>query len=117
MQNLDKNLGKRASKETLEAIRVLSNNDMLSDDDNMQVFAMLVNDDCAEFLAEWHPELIPIALDVLYYDYGAPTFAVMNEEELQDFLSFYEVNEEGYEESYGWIIRDNAFEGVLVVGE
>lgn len=77
-----------------------------------------IPDDAAVFILEWYPELLVYAYNRLkfgYYDWA--TFGVLTEDELSDMLSWNDCTEDEYEEKYGTIIRDAAFEGVLVCGE
>lgn len=74
--------------------------------------------DAAKFICAWYPELLYYAYNRLkcgYYDWA--TFGVMTEDELAEMLAYNDCSEKEYEERYGLIIRDAAFEGVLVTGE
>ena len=74
--------------------------------------------DAAEFLDTWYPECESI-IDAILANGGNSYIwcRVYSEEEWQDVLDWFEVSEEGYEERYGHVFRDAAFEGVLVLGE
>lgn len=74
--------------------------------------------DAAEFICEWYPEMLVYAYNRLkfgYYDWA--TFGVMTEDELAEMLAYNDCSEEEYVDKYGTIIRDAAFDGVLVAGE
>ena len=73
----------------------------------------------ARFVCEWYPELIHTAREKLQYaPYDWLTFAHLTDEELIEFLDYYDcTEEEDYNEKYGLIIRDVAFNGAIVVGE
>lgn len=91
----------------------------LSEDENIQLFKLAgLSDDAAEFMAEWYPEYACCALDNFRYtydfDHGIRQFAT--EKELAEYLSDIECSREEYEERYGSIIEDNAFDGVVVTG-
>lgn len=74
--------------------------------------------DAAEFISEWYPELSSYAYNRLRYGhYDWATFGVLTEKELAEMLEWNDCTEEEYEEKYGIIIRDAAFDGVLVCGE
>lgn len=77
-----------------------------------------IPEDCASFICEWYPEIADCyAIGNLenWGYYNSMTFAVMTEEELTEFLDG--MTEEEYEYKFGIIIRDDAFEDVLVCGE
>lgn len=89
----------------------------LSKDENAQLFKLAnLSDDAAEFMAEWYPEYACCALDNLRYTYvfdnGIRQFAT--EKELAEYLSDIECSRGEYEERYGSIIEDNAFDGIIV---
>ena len=91
----------------------------LSEDESAQLLKLAgLSDDAAEFMAEWYPEYACCALDNLRYTYdfdnGIRQFAT--EKELAEYLSDIECSREEYEERYGSIIEDNAFDGVVVTG-
>lgn len=91
----------------------------LSEDESAQIFSMAgLSDDAAEFMAEWYPECVYSAIDNLRYTYvldnGIRQFAT--EKELAEYLSNFECSREEYEERYGSIIEDNAFDGIVVTG-
>jgi hypothetical protein len=91
----------------------------LSEDESAQLFKLAgLSDDAAEFMAEWYPEYACCALDNFRYtyefDHGIRQFAT--EKELAEYLSDIECSREEYEERYGSIIEDNAFDGVVVTG-
>lgn len=106
---------------TDEIIAAVENaDDMVMPDDMVHDACILcgIPEDAASFIAEWYPELGSYAYNRLkfgYYDWA--TFGVMTEKELADMLSWNDYTEEYYGENYGIIIRDAAFEGVLVCGE
>lgn len=82
-----------------------------------ELFSMAgLSDDAAEFMAEWYPECVYSAIDNLRYTYvldnGIRQFAT--EKELAEYLSNFECSREEYEERYGSIIEDNAFDGIVV---
>lgn len=68
--------------------------------------------DCAVFLSEWWPELAATCEGRTGYG-ASGYFAIMTEDELQDVLADYGINEETAME-YGLIIRDASFDGVFV---
>lgn len=91
----------------------------LSEDENIQLFKLAgLSDDAAEFMAEWYHEYACCALDNLRYTYdfdnGIRQFAT--EKELAEYLSDIECSREEYEERYGSIIEDAAFDGIVVTG-
>lgn len=91
----------------------------LSNDENAQLYKLAgLQDDAAEFMAEWYPEYACCALDNLRYTYdfdnGIMQFAT--EKELAEYLSDIGRSREEYEEFCGSIIEDNAFEGIVVTG-
>ena len=92
--------------------------DAFSDDENTQLFELAgLSYDAAEFMAEWYPESVCCAIDNLRYTYGfGHTIKQMTETELSEHLNFLEVSEDYYQEGYGAIIRDAAFDGVIVIG-
>lgn len=72
----------------------------------------------ARFVCEWYPELIGYVREKLQYcPFDWLTFAQMDENELAEFLAWNDTTENGYNEKYGLIIRDAAFDGAIVVGE
>lgn len=91
----------------------------LSDDENVELFKLAgMPCDVAEFLTEWYPETAMCAVDNIRYTYGFDhTLMHMSEEELQEHLCFLGVSRDEYENSYGTIIQDVAFDGVVVCGE
>lgn len=91
----------------------------LNEDELTELFSLAgLSDDAAEFMAEWYPEYVCCALDNLRYTYdldnGIRQFAT--EKELAEYLSDIECSREEYEERYGSIIEDNAFNGIVVTG-
>lgn len=77
-----------------------------------------MDENAAEFIAEWYPETIHTAADKCkYFPYDWETFAQMTENELSKLLDYSDVTEDEYENKYGFIIRDAAFSGVIVIGE
>lgn len=72
-------------------------------------------DDAAEFLSEWYPELAMSAVDNVRYTYWFDhSLQHMSEEDFEYHLNeFLKVSEEEYENSYGIIVRDAAFDGVV----
>ena len=75
-------------------------------------------EDAARFCTEWMPEYIGYAYDRLQYGYyDWQTFGIMTEDELSEWLNYHDVTEDDYQERYGTIVRDAAFDGVLVMGE
>lgn len=74
--------------------------------------------DAAAFVCEWYPEAECYADEILRCGaYSWLTFAVFSEEEWASHLDWFDTSEEEYEERYGIVFRDAAFEGVLVIGE
>lgn len=91
----------------------------LSEDESAQLFKLAgLSGDASEFMAEWYPEYACCALDNLRYTYGFDhsirQFAT--EEELAEFLLYLDCSREEYEERYGSIIEDAAFDGIVVTG-
>ena len=91
----------------------------LSEDENAQLFKLAgLSDDAAEFMAEWYPEYVCCALDNLRYTYGFDHSIRQfdTEKELAEYLSDMEYSREEWEENYGSIIEDAAFDGIIVTG-
>lgn len=89
----------------------------LSEDESAQLFKLAgLSDDAAEFMAEWYPEYVCCALNNLRYTYdfdnGIRQFAT--EKELAEYLNDLGCSREEYEERYGSIIEDAAFNGIVV---
>lgn len=95
------------------------NNNALSYDEYTELFKLAgMPDDAAEFLAEWYPELAHGAVDNVWYTYGFDhSLQWMNEQGLVEYMQFLEVSEDEYQDNYGIVIRDAAFDGVIVCGE
>lgn len=94
--------------------------DKLSYDEHIELFKLAgMPDDAAEFLTEWYPELAMSAVDNVRYTYGFDRSLqhYTTEEELAYYLEFLKVSEEEYEEKYGFVIRDAAFDGIVVSGQ
>lgn len=75
--------------------------------------------DAIEWLLEYGDEgYVAHAMQIVRYGhYSWLTFTVMTESELADYLNYDDITEDDYNERFGFIIRDAAFEGVLVIGE
>lgn len=86
--------------------------------DVLQAHPFYLDANAAQFVCEWYPELIGYVREKLqYYPFDWLTFAQMDENELAEFLAWNDTTENGYNEKYGLIIRDAAFDGAIVVGE
>lgn len=79
----------------------------LNDGELAELFELAgLSDDAAEFMAD------------LRYTYGFDhDIHQMTESELAEHLDFLEVSEDYYQENCGAIIRDVAFDGVIVIGD
>lgn len=91
----------------------------LNDGELAELFELAgLSNDAAEFMAEWYSEYACCAIDNLRYTYGIDhSIHQMTESELAEHLDFLEVSEDYYQENCGAIIRDAAFDGVIVIGD
>lgn len=77
-----------------------------------------LDDNAARFIEDWYPEYTALFVDMFKYGaYSWITFEQATEDELTSFLNYHGVTEKEYDERYGSIIRDAAFDGVIIVGE
>ena len=102
-----------------DVLHDLIDRNALNDDELAQLFELAgLSDEAAEFMAEWYPEYVCCAIDNLRYTYGFDhSIHQITESELAEHLDFLEVSEDCYQENHGAIIRDAAFDGVIVIGD
>lgn len=113
---------KQIAKTLLDAINEYDSGHRYGQDDpfnRAEIFHEYFGDwDVSEFLAEWYPETVCLALENMYYDMGAaPFYRLTDEGEIERNIS--ELKDdfgENYED-YCTIICDAAFEGAIFIHE
>lgn len=82
-----------------------------------QIVDITDSTDAALFMCEWYPEFSDLVDECFTHmsSYGGyKSLALMNDEELAEHLAWYEVDEDGFQERFGYIFQDAAFDGNLV---
>ena len=86
--------------------------------DALQTETIGLDEDAAQFVVEWYPECAwTVCSELEYYPYNDVSIRQTRPENFECYLKADGITREEYEDRYGTVLEDAAFDGLVVIGE